>query len=428
MPYARVQLPVQDENGKLVTQVWCEVRREELAGSPIEPLFMDRMGDTPMSNPFYAVDGIIAFHSAGGAFRIRVYKAGYDETWRYVKNGLGGENDLQGFVPMGAWDDETIYAIGDVVTRPNGPTLHLFASKVNDNVGEEPNATGPADSAFWAYLGIAVAGLPGPPGLIGNWRGAWATLNAYDENDAVRFEGSSYIALESHTAGDFSTDLAADKWDLVVAKGDHGDLETVEAGTGIEVDDSDSAHPEVSVKYGNAAGTAVQGNDARLTAWEAVKRFTTTFGPTRNQPPAANFATIDTRNGHPVLDFDTATQEIAIFSDAVPDAYDDASGFTVDLHWSATSAVTGTIGWDVAFEKVDGQDLDADSFATAKTVTATTVPATSGEVKVTSVAFAHNEIDGLVSGDAYRIRIRRDVANDNAAGDAELVRAVVRQT
>ena len=166
MPYARFQRAAVDASGNVLPNIWCEVRREEVAGNPLEPLFSDRLGASPLSNPFLAEDGVAVFHAAGGAFQVRFYKTGYDETFRYVGVGLGSENDLQGFVPMGAWDIATTYTIGDVVTHPDGGDLYLFASKVNDNLAAEPDVT-PVDTAFWAYIGIAVAGPAGPTGATG---------------------------------------------------------------------------------------------------------------------------------------------------------------------------------------------------------------------------------------------------------------------
>ena len=54
------------------------------------------------------------------------------------------------------------------------------------------------------------------------------------------------------------------------------------------------------------------------------------------------------------------------------------SGLTVYVQWAATSATTGTIGWDVSFERLvdSGQDLDSDNFGTAQTITAATVSGT----------------------------------------------------
>lgn len=157
-------------------------------------------------------------------------------------------------------------------------------------------------------------------------------------------------------------------------------------------------------------------------------KFFMSFSALANEPPTSNYATLDSRNNHPILDFDATTQETAIFSGVVPESYDNSSGFTVDVFASLASATSGTLGWDVAFESLATQDMDSDGFATAKTITAATVPATSGQLLKQSVAFTHNEIDGLTAGTAFRVRIRRDVANDTATGDAELRQVVVRQT
>jgi len=154
------------------------------------------------------------------------------------------------------------------------------------------------------------------------------------------------------------------------------------------------------------------------------------FTPLAYEPTATNYATLDTRNQHPVLDFDTTTQESAIWTSVLPRHYG-GGGVTVYVHWAASTATTGTIGWDVAFERIgDGQqDLDADSFATAQVVTAATVPGTSGLVDITNVAVTNGaNIDSIAVGEAFRLRVRRDVANDNAAGDAELVAVEIKET
>jgi hypothetical protein len=146
--------------------------------------------------------------------------------------------------------------------------------------------------------------------------------------------------------------------------------------------------------------------------------------------PATNFATLGQRNQHFVLNFDTTTQETAFWRTALPRHYA-GGGVTVYVHWAAATATTGTVGWDVSFERIgDGsQDLDADGFATAQTVTAATVPATTGNVDITNVAVTNGaNIDSIAVGEVFRVRVRRDVANDNAAGDAQLVAVELKET
>lgn len=154
------------------------------------------------------------------------------------------------------------------------------------------------------------------------------------------------------------------------------------------------------------------------------------FTPLANEPPSTNYATLDTRNGHPVLCFDTTTQETAIFSGLMPRAYS-GLGVTVYVHHMAATATSGTIGWDVSFERMSDAttDLDSDSFASAQTVTAATVPGTSGVVAVTNVAVTNGaNMDSVAAGEAFRIRIRRDVSNDTAAGDAQLLAVEIKET
>lgn len=154
------------------------------------------------------------------------------------------------------------------------------------------------------------------------------------------------------------------------------------------------------------------------------------FSPRGNEPPSSNFASLDTRNTQVVLDFDTTTQEAAIWSGVMP--YNYAGGnLTVYVHYSLTSATSGTCGWDVTFERIGSgsQDTDSDGFATAQTVTAATVPATSGNVAVSSVTCTAGAAgtDSVAAGEKFRLRLRRDVANDTAAGDAEVHAVVVRE-
>ena len=146
------------------------------------------------------------------------------------------------------------------------------------------------------------------------------------------------------------------------------------------------------------------------------------FFPTDNEPPAANYATLDTRNEHPVLDFDATTNESAIFSGIMPAHYA-GGGVTVYIHYSMTSAEADTVDWDVAFERIGDQqlDVDGDSFAAVNSVDDTTVPGTTGLVDVVSIAFTDGaDMDSVAAGEQFRLQIIRDAASDDATGDAEV--------
>lgn len=156
-----------------------------------------------------------------------------------------------------------------------------------------------------------------------------------------------------------------------------------------------------------------------------------TLFPFDNEPPSANYATFNLRNGHPVLDFDATTQEISIFTAVMPRNYG-GGGVTVYVHSVMASASSGTLGWEVAFERMsDGgtTDIDSDSFAASQTISTSTVTGTVGGVLVQNVSITNGaNMDGIVAGDSFRIRIRRDVASDNATGDAEFLCCEIKET
>jgi hypothetical protein len=155
------------------------------------------------------------------------------------------------------------------------------------------------------------------------------------------------------------------------------------------------------------------------------------FSATANHPPASAYATPDTRNSHPVLDFDAGTDESAIFGSVLPRHYA-GGGITVRLGWAASSATSGDVVWNVAIERIDdeGLDIDADGFAAAQAATAT-APGTSGEVQYTDITFTDGaQMDSLAAGESFRLKITRDADNgsDTMAGDAELLTVEIRET
>lgn len=153
------------------------------------------------------------------------------------------------------------------------------------------------------------------------------------------------------------------------------------------------------------------------------------FTPNNNEPPSTNYALINFRNGHPVLVFDPTTQWSAIFTGVLPRHYN-GGGITVYVHW-ASEGTTNTVGWDVAFERIGDsqQDIDSDGFATAQVITAATVSATSGNVSITNVAISNGaNIDSIAVGEAFRIRLRRDVATDTSASNAQVLALELKET
>ena len=156
------------------------------------------------------------------------------------------------------------------------------------------------------------------------------------------------------------------------------------------------------------------------------------FFPYNNEPPTANYATLDTRNQHPCLDFDADTDESSVFTGVMPRHYAGTTGVTVTLYWAAATATANDCVWDVSWERIDdeGLDIDADSFAAVQSATAT-APGTSGQVQYTTIAFTDGaQMDSVVAGELFRLKVTRDANNgsDDMAGDAELLGVEIRET
>jgi hypothetical protein len=155
------------------------------------------------------------------------------------------------------------------------------------------------------------------------------------------------------------------------------------------------------------------------------------FRPQDNEPVASDFATLDTRNLHPVLDFDASTNESAVFSAVMPRSYAGTTGITVFLHYALTSATTGNTDWDVAFERIGDQqqDMDSDGFAAVNSVDNTTVPGAAGLVDIVSITFTDGaDMDSVAVGEGFRMKVTRDAAADTATGDAELRFVEIKET
>lgn len=148
------------------------------------------------------------------------------------------------------------------------------------------------------------------------------------------------------------------------------------------------------------------------------------FTPMTSQPPASNFATLDTRNSIAVLDFDDTTSESVYWVGVIPEGASLGSGIIVRIHWTATTSTSNSVVWGVSFEKA-GTDLDSDSFDTETTGSSTT-NGTSGIETITAITCT--TIDGLTAGDMFRLRIARKTADgsDTMTGDAEVIAVEVR--
>jgi hypothetical protein len=154
--------------------------------------------------------------------------------------------------------------------------------------------------------------------------------------------------------------------------------------------------------------------------------------PAANEQPTSSFATLDTRNVHPILAFTQGGNLCTVFSDFLPASYG-GNGLTNTIVWAAVPT-TGNVTWSVAYEALaaealapGSQDIDSDGFASAVSSSATAVPGTSGQLAYTDIATTSGaQMDSLAAGQAFRIKLCR--TDNDAGGDAQALRLVITET
>ena len=151
------------------------------------------------------------------------------------------------------------------------------------------------------------------------------------------------------------------------------------------------------------------------------------WGPAAAIPPATDYATLDVRNGHVILDFDDSTAESVSFLGLLPSYYG-GGGMTAILTWTVTSdSDTGhQVGWNVDVEQHPvGFDLDSDNFTTAAQAFQN-VASAPGELKRATMPLSGTS--AFAAGESFRLRVSRLAADDSAAGDAELLVVELRES
>lgn len=246
-------------------------------------------------------------------------------------------------------------------------------------------------------------------GIAGEYASTIAAPNSPTANSQLIHPGADgTIATQEWAAGEFMPDLETSAL-----------LDEIGATQGAIL--YRGADGWYALSPGPAGQTLQTGGTGANPSWAASSGTKTiaTFRATANEAPASSYATFDVRNSHPVLDF--VAGEKAVFRTIIPDGADLSNGITFSAYFATTSATTGTVGWTISVERLadGGQDTDSDGFGAAQTITAVTVPATSGVIKVASVTVTQAQLPAsLAAGDMIRICITR--GTDTASGDAEL--------
>jgi len=154
-----------------------------------------------------------------------------------------GATGAAGITWEGIWNAATSYIANDAVAYDGSIYFSIQAS-----MGQEPDtspaywtilagvgspgatgaagATGPAGStgATGATGAAGAIGLQGPAGATGpagiNWQGNWSDASAYAINDAVAYNGSSYIGIQAGT--NHEPDISPTFWTVLAQVGSEG--------------------------------------------------------------------------------------------------------------------------------------------------------------------------------------------------------------
>jgi hypothetical protein len=153
------------------------------------------------------------------------------------------------------------------------------------------------------------------------------------------------------------------------------------------------------------------------------------FTPLAAEFPATNFPQLTLVNRRPVLAFDASTAETAQWTAVAPQGL--TGTLTAVVSYIMASATSGKVDFTGAIEAVsdgDSLDLDAgDSFDTANTITAPTVPGTAGYIDQFTITLTNQ--DSIAPADYFRFQLVRDATdgtNDTAAGDCYVLAVEIR--
>lgn len=319
----------------------------------------------------------------------------------FTGSGTADLLDLDTDTAMTANSDTRVPTQKAVKTLVNNAVTGLLELKGSTDCSANPNY--PAASKGDAYV-VSVSGKIG---------GASGTSVA---------AGDVFFATADNAGGTQAS--VGSSWDTIVHSGGTGSAITAKD------EGSNLTTGMTSINFvGSGVVATNSGTDVTVTisGGGSGNLWSKEWGPLQNEAPASSFATLDTRNAHPTLDFDDTSAESAVFTGILPSDYSGA-GITVYLYWAATSATSGNVMWQASVESCAAQDTDSDGFATAQAFAAAAANGTSGVLTKSSLNISNGaNMDSLAAGDMFRLKITRDAANgsDTMTGDAELMRVLL---
>ena len=166
---------------------------------------------------------------------------------------------------------------------------------------------------------------------------------------------------------------------------------------------------DTPASYATQAGRILAVNNAESALAYLLANTVARFGANDGVFPATDPAGTINRNDHALLTFpDAATTDI-LFEGIVDRIYNFNRSLVVDIHWCAATAVAGSVRWVAQIENLaeGGQDLDVDGFPVGVGAAQAT-NATAGVLTYTGLTMTNAQADGIVAGNSFRLRVRRD--------------------
>lgn len=304
------------------------------------------------------------------------------------------------------------YELGELHNVSDGVTgaIAFLVKNASTNVWESKNAS---DSR--TALGL---------GTLATQSGTFSGTSSGTNTGDVTLAGQNYLSIVGQVITAAQINLASHvTGDLPLANLAQASAASRLLGRGSASGAGD--YQEVSI----GTGLSMSGDVLSATATGGGTNTILQFFPRDAEFPSTNFATIDTRNNHPCLDFDDNTTETVFFTGFIPQGASFATSgtaLTFVLLSTAQTALTGNIGWLVALERIvaNSIDIDGDDFGTAQPGSAAVIGgANTGKVTEVSVTFTLAQLPSLLAaGDMIRVRVQRNTSvSGDHAGDAELL-------
>lgn len=190
---------------------------------------------------------------------------------------------------------------------------------------------------------------------------------------------------------------------------------------------------------GTAAGYMLLSNlTGGVADWTSGENFTANSSTpgddgTLTALPVKCAAVPDRRNEKWLLDFDAASNEVAMWQGFMPRHYD-GGGLTITTGVASASATTGDMSWKIFLMSVTSNvdNLRTKNFAAPQENTEVDAATTLGAEREFTITFTDGaQMDSIAKGEMFYILLMRDAqdgTNDDMAGDAEFVFMEIQET